>query len=433
MMPRDNFLKEAIADAKTVRDMAIVSARAQLEEAFKPQLASMLSTRLRNEAGINEDNDGTSAIGSGLTVDNPAPKQPSAQASNSSNIKNPGQEFDTFGDNKQAKPIKEDFEEDEIDDVDGLGDDEIDVHATVPPTGAPGAVTGAAQAMGAADGAPELGNEFGGGEMEGGPDELDLDAIIRELELDIDGAGDGVEEPNFEDPAMGAKPQTDPTMEAFDDPMAGMKVRGPLDGALKEDAEGVFSNGKSPSDCEGVPGGKKVNPGQAVRGTSAETMKEGEELDLDEILREMEAEEAPDVESRHIATENVELKRNLREHRDVIRYLRGKLNEVNMLNAKLLFTNKLFKNFDLKVEQKMRIVETFDRASTVREVKLVYTTLAEGLNGKMNAQRKSNKTLTEGFASKAVSGTSPKSKTILAEGDELRARFMKLARINPNN
>ena len=72
-----------------------------------------------------------------------------------------------------------------------------------------------------------------------------------------------------------------------------------------------------------------------------------------------------------------ELKSDLAEHRSVIETLREKLNEVNLLNAKLLFTNKLFRKHGLNNEQKMKVVEQFDRASNLREVKLVYSTLGE--------------------------------------------------------
>ena len=57
--------------------------------------------------------------------------------------------------------------------------------------------------------------------------------------------------------------------------------------------------------------------------------------------------------------------------------MRSKLNEVNLLNAKLLFSNKLFRAFGLNNNQKLKVVETFDRTKNLREVKLVYATLAE--------------------------------------------------------
>jgi hypothetical protein len=394
-----NLLQEAIADAKQMRELALLNAKQQIEEAFAPQLSSMLSARLRNEAeNIMEDNDGSSEIGStAVTVKNPGPKAPSAKASDSSHIENPGLEFDTFGEGGTKQPIKEDFEEEPL-------EEPVDAPVDAPvaePT--------------------DMGMDAGMGDDLGGePDELDLDAIIRELELDLDG---GVEA----EPELSQEPAMEPELESFDQAMAGKEVNGAFDGALKEEAEGVHTDGKSPTPVDGVNGGKKVQPGQAVTGTAAETMTEGEELDLDEILREMEAEEQNNSSAQIIATENVELKRSLKEHREVIQFLRSKLNEVNMLNHKLLYTNKLFKSFDLKLEQKMRVVETFDRASTLREVKLVYATLAESLKGGL-AGKKPAKALTEGFASKPVSSTAPKT-PVLAEGNDLAARFKKLAGI----
>ena len=45
-MAKRDILKEAIADAKTVKETAIANAKAALEEAFTPQLKSMLATKL---------------------------------------------------------------------------------------------------------------------------------------------------------------------------------------------------------------------------------------------------------------------------------------------------------------------------------------------------------------------------------------------------
>lgn len=426
-MPRDNLLKEAIADAKTIRDTAIANAKISLEEAFKPHLASIISTRLRNEAAVNEDNDASSEIGGGaVTVKNPGPKNPSKATSDSSHIENPGLEVEDIFDGPTGQPKKVTENDmglggdDELDlDIDfgGEGDEEIGLDA----------------GMGGEFGAPAPEGEFGaapeadpfGGESEMGGDEisdLDLEAIIRELEMDVDGHSD-----------LGAEV---PQMESFQDAHAGKEVDGALDGSLKETVagspgEGSHKDGKSPTAVHGVNGGKKVTPGQEVTGTKSETMME--EVDLDEILREIEdAEEADEHDSKYIATENVALKKNLREHREVIQYLRGKLQEVNMLNAKLLFTNKLFKSFDMNVGQKMKVVETFDRATTLREVKLIFTTLAESFSGKRAGSKKSQTRITEGLSSKAIGGTKPKVPQVLAEGNDMRERFMKLANIKTN-
>jgi ATP-dependent exoDNAse (exonuclease V) beta subunit len=111
----------------------------------------------------------------------------------------------------------------------------------------------------------------------------------------------------------------------------------------------------------------------------------------------------------------------LREAYAVITFLRSKINEVNLLNSKLLFSNKLFKKHSLTEKQKITVIENFDRASSLREVKLVYATLSEALkSAKINA-----KPLKESFASKPIASTRPK--TIINEGDDMANRLRKLA------
>ena len=148
-----------------------------------------------------------------------------------------------------------------------------------------------------------------------------------------------------------------------------------------------------------------------------------EEIDLEEILAALNEEDEDEDEDEKVETES--LKSDLAEHRKVVRYLRSKLTEVNLLNAKLLFTNKLFRAFPMKNEDKLRVVETFDRAVSLREVKLVYSTLAESFGGTVKTKIKENK----GSASKAIGSTKPKTKKILKEGSELKNRFQKLAGI----
>jgi hypothetical protein len=107
--------------------------------------------------------------------------------------------------------------------------------------------------------------------------------------------------------------------------------------------------------------------------------------------------------------------------------LRSKLNEVNLLNAKLLFTNKLFRSHGLSNDQKMKVVETFDRAHNLREVKLVYSTLAESFGSKQTKTK--IKETKKGSASKVVGSTKSEKQEVIAEGHEMRDRFKKLAGI----
>jgi hypothetical protein len=436
----DNLLKQAIADAKQVKQLAAEAARIQLEEAFKPHLSAMISSHLRNEA-LNEDNDASSDIGKGLTVDNPAPKKPSKATSDSSHIENPGLEVDDiFGQGTPTmskKKVDEDFPagpaDDDKEQVDLTSPSGAQVDITAP-AGALDLGSGAGADLGGMGAPAPAGDPAGMGGLGGSPDELDLEAIIRELELDSQG-GMGTEEPQLGG-APAAAPAA-PKVESFQDPMAGLKVDGAQDGALKSKVDetlsgvsggGEFKDGKSPAAVDGVNGGKKVSPGQEVTGSKEDRM--SEEIDLDEILREMAVEETQAVaEVARLKEENAALRNSLREHRETVLYLRDRIQEQNVTQAKLIFTNKLFKNFDLKLEQKKSVVESFDRANSVREVKIVYTTLAENLNGATAAAKKVAARITESMASKPVGSTAPKSAQILDEGNDQVSRMQKLAGI----
>ena len=132
--------------------------------------------------------------------------------------------------------------------------------------------------------------------------------------------------------------------------------------------------------------------------------------------------------------ENKRLKSSLKEHVDAVKQLKSILSETNLLNAKLLYTNKLFKGAALTESQKIRVIDTFDLTTSIREVKLAYSVLAESFNfgGSVVTRKKTSNTtahrITEGLASKPVKSTKPS--PILAEQvDVMTTRFQKLAGI----
>ena len=98
------------------------------------------------------------------------------------------------------------------------------------------------------------------------------------------------------------------------------------------------------------------------------------------------------------------------------------MNEVNLLNAKLLYSNKIFKSKNLTESQKVTVLSSFDKANTVGEVKLVFETLSEGLKTKVNPIKENL-----GSASKMTSA--PKTKQPIVESNDMIARFQKLAGI----
>jgi hypothetical protein len=218
-------------------------------------------------------------------------------------------------------------------------------------------------------------------------DELDLESIIRELEAQI--AGEEGEEAHIEEPAM-----------------------------------------------EGDEAPEMEVPAEEPAMESEEAPADDEEIDLDEILREMgygddeeKIEEEAEEDAEEMKAEVASLQAELKEAITVIKSLKGTINEVNLLNAKLLYANKLFRGYNLTNEQKVKVVENLDRTTSVREVKLVYATLSESMKF-TGTERKvaAKKTVTEGFASKVQASTAPK-KEIISESNELANRFKQLAGI----
>ena len=365
-MASSKLLKEAIADAKAVRETAIANAKIALEEAFTPRLQSILSQKLQaemegdeedTEDAVNEDNDTSSEIAKGDNKQ-PADKANSAQTDLSGISKQSGEAGSEVEDYDKVKDLTE-------------GEDEFGAEEEIPAE-EPAAMEGE-------DMAPEM-------DMDADDeDELDLESIIRELEAQIAG-----EESEEEIPAEA------PAMEGEEAP-----VEEPVAAAPTEEPA---IEGEDPAMAD-------------------------DEIDLDEILREMGYGEEEAEEEAPAVAANEALKAELKEAMAVIKSLKGTINEVNLLNAKLLYANKLFRGYNLTNEQKVKVVENLDRTTSVREVKLVYATLSESMKF-TGTERKvaAKKTVTEGFASKVQASTAPK-KEIISESNELANRFKQLAGI----
>ena len=114
-------------------------------------------------------------------------------------------------------------------------------------------------------------------------------------------------------------------------------------------------------------------------------------------------------------------KMRFKEALDEINELKKELNEVNLLNAKLLYTNKVFKSKNLTEDKKVRVLKAFDKASTVKEAKVIFDTLNEGLVSKTEAKARP-----QGSASKAT-GTITEAKKPIIESNDVYNRMRKLA------
>jgi hypothetical protein len=376
-MSKSKLLKEAIADAKAVRETAIANAKIALEEAFTPRLQSILSKKIQAEAEDMEDEievneeygaDDVSATDSSEIGAGEGSTESGTDGANPSGIATDAHTELGDTDTETAEPGKED---DHTEVVDTLTEEEEE--------------------------------ETNFDSMEEDEDELDLEAIIRELEGEVED-----DEMNME----GEEEMEAPEMEV------------PAEEPAVEGEEEMEAPAMDAMDAE----------------VSEEEMEFDDEIDLDEILREMgygeeeeevattEGEEEMEVPAMDAVAEK---EAELEEAYSTIKSLRRTINEVNLLNAKLLYTNKLFRGYNLTNEQKVKVVENLDRTSTVREVKLVYATLAEsmkftGTEKKVSAAKKN---ITEGLASKVVASTAPKKEIISESVNTMADRFRKLAGI----
>jgi hypothetical protein len=183
----------------------------------------------------------------------------------------------------------------------------------------------------------------------------------------------------------------------------------------------------------------------ATAPVAAEEVEEvDEEINLQELLDTLSEEveevdeakkhdsEEKEEEDKEEVKEQTEESVQLAEALNTVQFLRDQLNEINLLNAKLLYTNKLFNKFSLNQAQKMKVVETFDLTSSIREVKLSYKILSESLSSGGSAVKKPNtaaQTITEGLASKPVASTAPKKELIVENSNVMASRFQRLAGI----
>jgi hypothetical protein len=354
------LLKEAIADAKAVRETALANAKIALEEAFTPKLQSMLSKKLseelegdesEEEVELTQENDVSSEIGGGDGTKMPAAKAFSSAAESD--------ELAAADVDKISAAVGS--EDENAEKVAGIteGEEEDDVTGATPDTAV---------------------NE----EEEMDDVDSEIDEIIKELEAAAD---DEESYATTEGEEEEAAPVAEPTEAPAEEPVA-----------------------------------------------------EEDEIDLDEILREMgygdePAEEAPvATEEEHSEEELDALKAELKTVQSelgeaiiVIKSLKGTINEVNLLNAKLLYVNKLFRSFNLTNEQKSKVVETLDRTKNVREVKLVFSTIAESFKFGNGVAKKTTSKITESYASKPAASTAPKQ--IISEDNSAANRFKKLAGI----
>ena len=334
-----DILKEAIADAKAVREVALSNAKAALEEAFTPKLQSMLSAKLSEE--LDED----------------------------------------LNEEETNESVEETtIEEDSFDEMIKYGEDDQD---------------------------PDD-EGYMGKSME---EEINLEEILAELESE---EGETSEKPVAEGEEEIAESEEE---------LEEMQVTYDAETANRAGYQADYVNEDFDLDAllEELDGLDEAKDDDEVNEAKNDDEVNEAKKDDDEVN------EAKDKELE-------ETKKELEETNKALTTVRAELNEVNLLNSKLLYVNRIFKANTLNESQKLRVVESLDKAGTAKEAKLIYETIKDTFNISKDAKQTKKSSIKEGLgmASKATGASTAPKKEVISESNDMMTRFQKLANIKIN-
>ena len=348
-MANRDILKEAIADAKAVKETAIANAKIALEEAFTPFLQEKFAAKLAeiDEMEKNED------------------------------------ELSENKDDMDEYMYEEDIDENMYEKKDSM-------------------------------------------------DEIDLDELLRELE-DMDEVINDPKGPGAHGNIAPSSISDTDLMEAEEaEEEEEFDIESMSEEDLKSFIEDVISDMVEAGELEA---------GHEGMEDEVEDEEEEEEVDLDELLREMSDEsgmyeEDSDMyeekhnamdEARKMKKEKVEMKKELDEAYKALNKIQSELNEINLLNSKLLYSNKVFKAKNLTESQKVKVLAAFDKATSKKEAQLVYETVMENLNAQTTTKRPMTESV-RGMASRVIAGAQNTKQPII-EVNSAFDRMQKLAGI----
>ena len=379
MSTNKDLFKEAIADAKAVREAALANAKAALEEALTPKLHSMLAAKLE-EMNDNDEEEKIEEVdyvsANDKRNDSDVIRKRAIDASQMAEGEEELEEdFDLsaiLAELDSEESIDEAKKEDEEEKIDEAKEEETEEEETE----------------------DEESEEEAEAEESKIEDETEEDSKITDLT--VDELKDIIKD--IISAEMGAE--------------AGMEM-----GAEDEMADVA-------GDAE-----MAVDLGREDAGIEMGSEDEIDEVDLDELLAELDALDGDDEEEMNIMPEakkkeakEEDEKDEMKEAIDTIEALRNELNEVNLLNAKLLYVNKIFKAKNLTESQKLKVIASFDKATTPKQAKELFESIQ---NSEIGAKKEIVKE-SLGFASKAA-GIAPKK--VIVESNDVISRMQKLANI----
>lgn len=408
-----DLLKEAIADAKAVKETAIANAKAALEEAFTPHLKSMLAAKLEEmdkddvDEGYDkyEEDDVKEEVSTELDEAKKEDKEEVKEAEEVTEAEEieeeinldellaeleEGEDKDEVKESEEIEESEEVTEEEEVvaeeegedEETEGeMEEEEVDLE-DMTEDDLKSFIEDVIKDMVEA------------GELEAG-EEMEIDDEESEMDMDIEVEDE--EEEIMEDDAVSKK----------------LKDGASLDSAPRKVGQSTVQEGEEIEESEEVTEG---DPDAAARGL---------ENIVNFVLKN--AEKGADWIKKNVKMGSMQ-QAMTSEGLEEIEELKQELQEVNLLNAKLLYTNKIFKSKNLSEDKKVKVLKAFDKATTVKEAKVIFETLNEGMTSK-----KSTSSINEvkGSASKAA-GIAPKAKQPIVENAAF-ARMQKLAGIIKEN
>lgn len=449
------LLKEALADAKSLREMAITNAKAALEESFTPQIKTMLSAKLQEmeEEDMKEE------------VKKEEVKEEKEEEMNEDlNLDEILAELEEADDLNEAEPIAE-VEEEEVETeeesteeesteveggVEGEESDEPMDLEDMSEDDLKGFIESVIADMVEA-GDLEAGEDMEDKDMEDGMEDGMEDEMEDEEEVNIDELLAEIEsmdeEYKYEEDDKDSKMEEMSTKYEEDDSKVDEmyksyeeddkdsmnegeltenflnRIAGKLTGETKSRIESIASK---------ITAGKKLFGSEFVEPTKEEMedmvaaiKKDGGAgtVAVDKSTKKVFYTPAKEASGANISQKSTfeSLQTELNEALEANKVLSTELNEVNLLNAKLLYTNRIFKAKNLTESQKVKVLSTFDKASNVNEVELVYETLND------TTFKSSKKSINEnlGSASRSV-GTTKTTKPIIEINDAYK-RMQELA------
>jgi hypothetical protein len=383
-MDNKNLFKEAIADAKAVREAALANAKAALEEALTPKLQSMLATKLQEmeyeeEGYMGEDEE----MEEGFTT--------------------------SHGDDSDENldfNLEEEMEDESMDEDFDLSEILAELEEE------------------------EMKEKLNKGGYTGSLKDKDEKTTVKTTQADT--AYSKLSEAKDEDEEESEEEETE-TEEVADMTVEDLKalikdiVSQEMGGEQEMHAEPDADNAGGPSDHDADNADDEINLDELL--AELDALGEGEDMEEEsmyEAKKRMSKHEKGETKAQEKAEHAKKEKKEKEEMKEAIvtiNTLRAELNEVNLLNAKLLYVNKIFKAKNLSESQKLKVIASFDKATTAKEAKVVFESLNNTLTAAAPKQAIKESI---GFASRAA-GVAPR-KAIVETNDAI-TRMQKLANI----